>query len=326
MQNPFSAFKDPSRRPRAIIWVAVILIVFFAFYAGAHLFTSTPWFCEEPCHNVHADNTRAFQSSPHSEMGCIACHYKVNMNPLAFALDRVDKLLDIAPTIVNTFEMPLNEFSHMAFVFEPSQCTQCHNIATTNFAKLKNITFAKKQHDAHTAKGITCTLCHNRTAHLEKTPPTLPNNKNHEDWMTMKACFRCHSITDTSPSSRQVGGQGQRFVAPGQCSTCHPRDFRLAPASHDATDWPKAGHGKASVVAGTEAEEVRKEWDAKKTSFYAKQPRLLAWAAGESNHITVNAPPADTIYECSMCHTKRFCDECHSTLKNPPKYDSSKYW
>jgi hypothetical protein len=164
MRNPFAAFKDPERRPRAWIWGGAIVIAVMAFYAVAQMATSTQWFCEEPCHNVHADNTRAFDTSSHSQISCIACHYKVEMNPISFALDRADKLIDIPPTIFGTFEMPMNRYSHMAFVMESTQCTQCHKIATTPFPppEWQAVTFDQKTHDQHARQGIACTICHNR--------------------------------------------------------------------------------------------------------------------------------------------------------------------
>jgi hypothetical protein len=328
MRNPFAAFKDPERRKRAWIWTAVIAIAVMAFYGVAQMATSTQWFCEEPCHNVHADNTRAFNTSSHSQISCIACHYRVEMDPISFALDRADKLIDIPPTIFGTFEMPMNEYSHMAFVMESTQCTQCHKIATTPFPppEWQAVTFNQKTHDQHGRQGIACTICHNRVAHLETTPPTLPGNKNHEDFMTMKACFRCHSLTETSPSKDMTGGEGRSFVASGQCSVCHNRSFNLSPPSHDATAWPKAGHGTAAKGEARKTVEARAEWDKNKEKFYSKQPRLLAWLAGERMDITVKAPPVETIYECSTCHTKRFCDDCHATLKKKPVYDASQYW
>ena len=328
MRNPFSAFEDPQRRVVALLWTGAIVMLLAALYAVAQAATSTQWFCEEPCHNVHADNTRAYDSSPHSEISCISCHYKANMNPVAFALDRADKLLDILPTVFGTFEMPMNEFSHLAFVMEDSQCTQCHKIATTPFPdpEYQAVLFDRKTHGEHSRQGISCTICHNRVAHLEKTPPTLPGNKNHEDFMTMKACFRCHSLTETSPSKDMQGGEGLSYVAPGQCSVCHNKDFVLSPPSHDATDWPRSGHGKAAYEEASKTVDARAEWDKKKDAFYSEQPRLLAWAAGERSDITVKAPPAATIYECSICHTKKFCDDCHTTLKKPPVLDTSNYW
>jgi hypothetical protein len=317
MRNPFAAFKDADRRKVAWMWTGVIAVAFFAFYAGAQIATSTRWFCEQPCHSVHAQNTRAYDDSPHSEVSCIACHYQVNMNPVSFALDRADKLLDILPTITDTWEKPLNADSHMAFNWNSTLCTQCHNISTTRFPPNSALTFERKQHDAHTAKKIGCAICHNRVAHYGQSPTITPGDPLHEDWQEMRACFRCHTQTKTSASN---------FVAPGSCDVCHPKGFDLSPATHDAPTWALAGHGKAAKADAKMVTAERARWDEEKAKFYARQPRLLAWLAGERDNINVFAPPASTIYECSTCHTQKFCEDCHRVSKPAVKTDLKVYF
>jgi hypothetical protein len=317
MRNPFAAFKDPDRRMVAWLWTGVIAVVFAGFYAGAQMATSTRWFCEAPCHGVHAQNTRAYDDSPHSEVSCIPCHYQVNMNPVSFALDRADKLLDILPTITDTWEKPLNGDSHMAFNWDSTQCTQCHKIATTQFAPSSSLDFARKEHDAHTAKSIGCAICHNRIGHLEKAPTITPGDPLHENWQEMKACFRCHSQTKVSPSN---------FVASGNCDVCHPKDFALTPATHKVPGWAKAGHGKGAMAEAAIVTDSRTRWDEEKAKFYAKQPRLLAWLGGERDRINVFSPPAATIFVCSTCHTQKFCEDCHKMNKPAITKDLTPYF
>lgn len=317
MRNPFAAFKDPKRRMIAWLWTGVIVVVFAGFYAGAQMLTSTRWFCEAPCHSVHAQNTRAYNASPHSEISCIACHYQVNMNPISFALDRADKLLDILPTVTDTWDKPLNGYSHMATNWGSRQCTQCHNINTTRFSEGTVLVFGKDEHKTHSDKAISCAICHNRIAHFEQAPTITAGDPLHEDWEHMKACFRCHTLTKVSPSN---------FVAPGACDTCHPRSFRLSPKTHDLPTWAKKGHGEAAKQAAVISEKAREEWTKERDKFYSRQPRLLAWLAGERDNINVFAPPAETIYDCSMCHTQRFCEECHAMNKPAVKYDLSRIY
>ena len=319
MRNPLTAFTDPVRRPRALMWSAAIIVAFAGFYAGAQMFTSGTWFCEVPCHSVHADNTAAYNTSSHSQISCITCHYPVQQNPISFALDRVDKLIDIPPTIADSWEKPLNEFSHLAAVTPDAQCTQCHNIQNGPLRNSAGILMDKAAHEKHTKQGINCTTCHNRVAHLETVPTIVPGNKKHEDFMTMTACFRCHSLTTAAAGE---------IVAPGRCSLCHPVGFKLRPASHDATGWAGMGHGKEADRIATETATVREEWKKAEPKFLEKSPRILAQIAGVHDPLIVKPPlpPAGTIYECSTCHTKQFCEDCHKAVKPPVNPSVISFW
>jgi hypothetical protein len=154
-------------------------------------------------------------------------------------------------------------------------------------------------------------------AHYERAPTITPGDPLHEDWQEMRACFRCHSQTKTSASN---------FVGPGRCVVWHPKSFNLSPVTHDAPTWAQAGHGKAATADGKAVTAERAKWDEEKTAFYARQPRLLAWLAGERDKINVFAPPAATIYECSTCHTQRFCEDCHRMSKPAVKTDLTVYF
>lgn len=303
MRNPFA---DPARRPRAIIWFAVVIFFAALAYASAQMVTSTAWFCNDVCHQVHADNKSAYYRGSHAKVSCIACHYPVNMNPVSFALDRMDKLLDIAPTIKGTFEMPVNEYSHLALATPNEQCTQCHDLSTRTVSTRPGIII---DHQVHTDNGVVCAACHNRVAHPEDGMKfTLPGNGPKADFMKMTACFRCHTLTAESASE---------YKAPGTCATCHPKDFDLVPASHKAAGWytergPSAGHAAAAREEASSTAEARAEWSDIEEEFNAKQGRFLVRLAGVDERLKTKVPPPATIDECSTCHVRsEFCDACH---------------
>lgn len=306
MSQSSSLLKDPAARPRLILWLLSLLFAFAAFFVVSQMVTSTKWFCNDVCHVVHQDNAAQYFSSSHAEVSCIACHYPVGLGPIAFTLDRVDKLLDIPPTITGDFEMPLNGDSHLALTIPDEQCTQCHSLATREVTPTKGI---RINHDIHTQNGVVCAACHNRVAHPEKGYEfQLPGNGPKADFMTMTACYRCHSLTMESPSG---------YWGPGECNKCHTEGFDLIPPSHDEAGWytergESAGHASAAKAEASRTAEAQAEWEAEKDEFYEKGPRLLVRLAGIDESLKTDVPPPGTIDECFTCHIRaEFCDACH---------------
>jgi hypothetical protein len=277
-------FKDPTTRPRFIVWVgvAIFAIAMFAVAIG-FVGTSTRAFCGNPaCHKVQGDTMAAYAASSHSEISCIACHEPVNANPIVFALAKVRSMGELGPTFGNTYELPLNKLS--AYALSPKEmpsekCTQCHStnrLITANPGIIIN-------HETHTKANITCATCHNRVAHNDaKAGVTLPGNVLHTDFMKMDSCFRCHDL------------EGKRR-APGECAGCHPKGFELKPETHRAAGWLPKGHSEAAGkslkefgAAEIEAEELVKE--------------------GAPKNVAV------AVEYCSTCHKKEFCGACHDKL------------
>ncbi len=307
MRNPLSMFKDRVRRPRAIIWTAVIVIGFAFLFASSQVATSTRWFCNDVCHVVHQDNAAEYYMGSHSKVNCVACHYPPSMNPVSFTLDRVDKLLDIYPTIAGTYEWPVNRWSRMALATADEQCTQCHALDTRPVNASRGMIM---DHEVHAGADVNCAACHNRVAHPEDNYELqLEGNVKKQDFMTMTACYRCHWLGEDRPSE---------YVAPGECTACHKESFDLVPASHDTTSWYNDrgisnGHADAAHEALDSAEEHSKEWEAEKEEFYSKEPRFFAKLAGVTDELQVDVPPANTIFECRTCHLDTFCTDCHGT-------------
>lgn len=277
-------FKDPVTRPRFIAWTGVVIFVLAIFaVAVGFVGTSTRWFCgNQGCHKVQSDTMAAYAASSHANISCIACHEPVNATPIEFVLAKMKSVGELPPTIANKYELPLNKGSAYALnpVEMPSEkCTQCHS-ANRLITAGPGI---KIDHDVHTKAGVTCATCHNRVAHNDKAAGVkLPENKLHEDFMEMDACFRCHDL------------EGKRR-AKGDCNLCHPIGFKLVPETHEAAGWLPKGHSEAASeslkkygAAEVEAEDLIKE--------------------GAPKNVAV------AVEHCSTCHKQQFCDDCHSKL------------
>lgn len=241
-----AGFKDPVRRPRYIIWTGVAVLVLAAVMIVALGVTSTYWFCAEGCHKVQDDAIIAYERSSHSNVSCMACHMPPNANPIVFILHKAEALGELYLTVTDNFELPLNAHSHLALSMTSDQCTQCHNMANRRVTPSPGI---KIDHEAHAEVNAACTVCHNRAGHREDFELTLRNperqggepSRKHADFMSMTACFRCHSLTDSAAPS-------------GACAECHTPEFDLKPANHDAEGFLPGGHAEMAAEAKAEVE------------------------------------------------------------------------
>jgi nitrate/TMAO reductase-like tetraheme cytochrome c subunit len=279
-------FTSPEARPRLIVWLGVLAIAALVFTAVSTIGTSTNWFCTQPCHMVHDDNTLAFDAGSHVMIPCVSCHEPVNGSPVEFILMKLEVAPDLIPTVMGTFHLPMNENSAISFEMTDEYCTQCHSLDTRQVTPTRGILI---DHDAHTAEGITCTSCHNRVAHPEEDITfVLEGSTYHENWMVMDACFRCHGLEADAE-------------APGACEACHPATFDLVPASHDAEGWYEQ-FGESGGHAAAYAEETSRVIEAE------------AWAEGfeEIEHLaTWDMGYEQTVNTCYTCHKKAYCTDCH---------------
>jgi hypothetical protein len=214
----------------------------------------------------------------------MACHEPVNANPVQFARAKLKSAMEVVPTVTRTFEFPINKGSAYALNAKEmgsKQCTQCHG---TN-RKVTPSDGLKINHEAHAKANVTCTTCHNRAGHDESDLTLkLEGNSKHADFTEMDACYRCHGL------------EGEH-EAPGECPTCHTPGFELVPATHKTEAWLSGEHSEAAKeslkeygAATVEAEELRKEGVAERIS--------------------------KPVEHCSTCHTKAFCEDCHTKLAN----------
>jgi hypothetical protein len=237
----------------------------------------------------------------------------VNANPIIFLEHKATALGELAKTVTNNYELPLNPESEVALTMKEKQCTQCHNPA---LRKISPSFGMKIDHAKHAENQVTCPICHNRTAHVEdfdltlKDPKTGEPNKKHENFMKMTACFRCHT-------------QQKDTKAPtGSCAACHTPEFPLKPASHLAPGFYPAGHAKLGLAEEKRvlAAGGRAFLSSAETSEQVKEAEKTNGAsAGEG--IGPELPKVQTINECSTCHARSFCTDCHKLpMPHPPTF------
>jgi nitrate/TMAO reductase-like tetraheme cytochrome c subunit len=296
-----AAFRDPRRRPRAIIWTGVAVFAFAAFFMVVGIIgTSTRLFCGQVCHKVQDDTIVSYERSTHSEISCMACHEPVNADPVTFLLAKAKSAGELVLTVSNNFELPLNADSALAMNAKEmgsKQCTQCHS-TNRKVSPSRGIII---DHKVHADKSVTCTTCHNRVAHNETGMKfKLAGNRAHQDFMKMTACFRCHALK---------GGS-----APGTCSACHPPSFKLKPANHSQPGFyqrfgDSKGHAKLALEDEARLAELKSE-------------EASAAAAGvkeEASGGPAMVKPSEVSY-CGTCHDKTtFCTACHGVEMPHPK-------
>jgi hypothetical protein len=295
-----AGFTDPVRRPRFIIWTAVVVLIFAAFMVTVLGITSTRWFCAQGCHKVQDDTILAYNHSTHSRITCMACHMPVAANPVIFMMHKMEALGELAMTLTDNYPLPLNGEDEVALTLPSTQCTQCHSMTNRKATPESGL---KIDHDVHAKKGVNCTVCHNRIAHNEDFPLQLKNpktglpNKKHPNFITMTACFRCHGQEAGSP-------------APGACTTCHTKDAQSKPTSHLQADWTSKAHGEVAKEALTEVQAKLKE--AGDTTVTVE--RKSEWTKSDPNSketIGQRLVPVGEVFECTTCHAAKFCDDCH---------------
>jgi len=293
MWRSLKAWFTSATKPELMMWLGVLLVAGLGFVLASTSGTSSNWFCTEPCHNVHYDNTLTFNAGSHIMVSCAACHEPFEGGLIALTLAKIEVAPDLIPTVMGTYPMPLNENHSVALEMGDHFCTQCHNLETREVNPSFGIII---DHAAHTDRSITCASCHNRVAHPEEgIEYTQEGNRHHEDWMTMDACYRCHGLED--------GAQ-----APGTCETCHTAAFDLVPASHDASGWYEK-FGESGGHAAAYAEETSRVAQAEE------------WVAGLEAVEHTEAPEGlgyeQTVNTCYTCHTKQYCTDCHGGLEMP---------
>ncbi|MBI5231742.1 MAG: NapC/NirT family cytochrome c [Coriobacteriales bacterium] len=354
----FAGLKNPGTRARWIIWLGAAVLGLAAVVIVALGATSGYWFCANGCHKVQDDTITAYNHSPHNKISCMACHMPVNANPAIFLLHKAEALGELYMTVRNDYELPLNRFSAVSLEMSDKQCTQCHNLDTRDVTPAPGI---KIDHQKHIEEGIACTVCHNRVAHVEdfefknKDPKTGELNRAHQDFMSMTACFRCHTqdeveakVVGVANEAKAEGeaaegeaaageategeategegaaeGEGEeKITAPGACEACHPKDFDLKPAYHKEKGFFPAGHAeraKEVVTEVAEADELRSEFEAEAAAGH-----------GGEEPVGMKIPFAGQVNECKTCHKSSFCDSCHgmeiphpAEFKEPEKSDDA---
>lgn len=299
-------FKDPARRPRFIIWTGVAVLGLAVFMIALLAATSSYWFCANGCHKVQDDTIAAYQASTHSEISCLACHMPVNASPVAFMLHKATALGELYLTVTKKYEIPLNGESHVAIEMASTQCTQCHS---TNRA-ITPSTGIIIDHAIHADNDVSCTMCHNRIAHADQAiefvnvdPATGEANHAHSDFMSMTACFRCHT---------QEGGD----APPGACDACHPADFELKPENHfEAGFYAKGGdshlHAELARAAWGETTATAEASGTAEATAVAKETAVAEETEAAGAEHGAEVPAVEDVFYCGTCHADSFCESCH---------------
>lgn len=318
-----SWFTDKNKRARLIIWAGVVALGGIGFVAVALGVTSSYWFCANGCHMVQDDTIIAYNRSSHNKISCMACHMPVNADPVTFMIHKVKALGELYTTVTDAYELPLNAESEVAKEMPSDQCTQCHS-NNREFTYSNGIVM---DHEIHAAKGVNCTLCHNRVAHKEDFSLTLAanadpkqQNKKHENWMSMEACFRCHNL---DPTKKGLEG----LNAPGKCSVCHPTDFDLKPVNHSIASFETSGHPALAEEKGLEYCYMCHD---QKTFCNAchGMPMPHSEEFKTKTHGAVSQEKGK-LAKCEMCHEQtktKFCDKCHHGTKSNWTYDTKQSW
>ena len=228
-----AGFKDPKRRPRFIVWTVVAVLVLVAVMILVLGVTSTRWFCSEGCHKVQDDTITAYEHSPHSEISCMACHMPVGANPVVFLLHKAEALGELYLTVTNNFELPLNAESEVALTMKSTQCTQCHDAEQAHRHAHRRASSSTTRSTPRTGVDVHDLPQPHRArrglrAHARPTPRPGKPNRQHEDFMEMTACFRCHSQGEpvATEAARRV-----RRVSPARirAQAAEPPAARLLP-------------------------------------------------------------------------------------------------
>ena len=335
LKDSLAGFKDPTRRPRYVIWMGVVVLALVGFVVFAFGATSTYWFCNELCHSVQDDAMNTYRMGSHVMVNCLSCHEPVNADPVTFAYYKAKAgIIGAYQLYTKTNETPLNPESELALNtthMDSGQCTQCHSenrvVSPSSGIRI--------DHAVHEEKEIQCTICHNRVAHPERDyemvcldPKTGEVSEKHADFMTMTACFRCHTLTEPPPDGMK---------APGTCSSCHPADFELKPANHKEPGFMPSGHADLAMAPldrstgrpDTEAEPSEEasgealpessEASGEAEAEAAEAEESEYTGSGEESHIFPISPVEEVDY-CSTCHVvDTFCNGCHGVEMPHPE-------
>lgn len=287
------------RRPgasRKTVWIRVALAVLVVAVGATVAFdvvTASPAYCGS-CHEI-APRAHSWSQSAHAEVPCVKCHqpptewYEVPQR-LAARARLVGR--DTVRHLAGGYDDPVDGPVSGAVPMTDAVCLQCHDAnrkATSGFRILID-------HAEHAERNGSCTSCHVRTAHPVETlggPLSL-----------MAQCFTCHG---TQPDAK----------APGACGVCHPAGYTLFPASHEASAWAEADHGKIAVADAGQCSMCHEE-DYCIGCHGVDMPHPEGWEQGSTGHAVVAKTNRDV---CTQCHgdSEDMCTMCHHEAFDPTK-------
>ena len=231
--------------------------------------------------NVTPDITRLKAKLEVHTMQCIDCH-----NMVGHDIPDPAAQLDLAlQTGAISTDLPYIKRDALTLLTRTYNSDEQAARAITNFAvdyAAENPVVAKKQPDQIAAAAVEIGRIYNETATpaMKTTSTTYPNNLGHQRG---PGCFRCHDGTHV----KVVNGKATDEVIPATCSTCHTFPQVGQTVSGLQLGVPPASHSEPLYV------------------FNHKNDVPSVAAAF--------APTTRTSINCSTCHQKSYCENCHNT-------------
>lgn len=316
------------------VWGAAIFYALsLAVGAGLAYWTARPSMCTM-CHEMQ-HNVTTWQTSPHANIGCPACHEPVRAwyrfpETFAFRAQMLKRDWDAHQANPNASVLATQSVSMRPI--PDANCLQCHDL-------VRAVTLPSSlvmDHAKHVARNKSCISCHRWTAH----PPPASQ----QPLLLMAQCFNCH-------------GRNPGAKAPGTCTTCHPKSLPPRPPSHTpAADW-LAGHGPIAKVdrqpcamchddsfcrgchkidmphpagwvkgPGVTHPQFAKQHPEVCVQCHGPEPNLCSMchhkglSASAGPWASHHAPTVDKFGPsfCFKCHDALFCFGCHGQPNGPP--------
>lgn len=101
-------FNDPKQRRMVISFLlGAILLLFFSAFGSykAYEYTETDEFCGLLCHKVMEPEYTAYQSSPHSRVGCVTCH--IGSGAAWFVRAKISGSYQVYSVLFNKYSKPI---------------------------------------------------------------------------------------------------------------------------------------------------------------------------------------------------------------------------
>lgn len=199
---------------RGFRWPSITTVIIVVVVLILWSWTGSNGFCGNLC---HADKPEydAWKKSTHARADCVDCH-KVG-GRLSLVGNKVFSIDRIVGTVYNTLSKNVpdkNLDSALSDSIPSSVCLKCHSL--NRITPSKGILI---NHEKHAKKNVNCTTCHNRVAH--------PGLVEYDDFMMMRACYRCH-------------GNDRTAIVMLPCGSCHSQYF--FPKTHKPLDFVTKQH------------------------------------------------------------------------------------
>lgn len=292
------------------LYVGAFLVIVFIISGLAMYFAATPQYCSI-CHSMRPDIT-AWRHSTHANVTCYSCH--VHRGPVirlyggAISLKVIDlkEIEEIYSEISGRYKKPINGDSRLSEEIDSEVCEKCHAMENRRVTPAPGMII---DHKKHKAKGIKCTVCHNRAAHerVKGHPESYPSR------MKMRYCMKCHT-----------GGRG-KLQASSDCRICHTEDFQLKPKSHlvaGFVEFTDPLNPKTRAVHGIQAKSDKEYClSCHKEKFCTdchgvEMPHPAKdWTRGKKEHAAIGSKKPES---CKKCHVQtNFCSACHHPQWKP---------